>query len=126
MFEIDIELSDQNFDDLFNLNGSVYTFRWEARNNGQVRIQGNVTISGDQTNASIVGSTSNKKFAATFTSTQIKVYTDGVLIGTFNGSYGIDFDTIGNNVQQTAMREKQILLFPTALTDSECIALTTI
>jgi len=126
MWEADLEQSDIQFDDLFNISGSSAGSRWEARVNNQVRFQGGGYISGDNPNSTIVGTISSKKFGATFSASQIKLYTDGALISTFNGSYDTDYETIGNNIQGTSVIEKQILLFPSVLTESEMIALTTI
>ncbi len=60
------------------------------------------------------------------TPTQIKTYTDGVLKQTFNGSYNIaSFDQILIGMQNSGYETKQLLAFPSVLTESEMITLTT-
>ena len=67
------------------------------------------------------------KVALAFDGTNINVFTDGVKRGSWVASS--DWNTFGDlNLDNNPVRVnwKQLLVFPTALTDSECIALTTI
>jgi hypothetical protein len=82
----------------------------------------------------LVGSIDRLKKALVVTPTSIKLFEDGALrastTGTLN-SHIVDvvsttLSTTGNAPTQIASSWKQLLMFPTALTDSECIALTTI
>jgi hypothetical protein len=116
-----------NFNDMVIINISAGSnFRWETRANNDIRIQEGITLSGDAPNASIVGNVSNTKFGVTMTPTQIKTYTDGVLKQTFNGSYNIaSFDQILIGMQNSGYETKQLLAFPSVLTESEMITLTT-
>jgi len=65
-----------------------------------------------------------------FTSNQIKIFINGSVITTYNASVSpLDLNglivTYGS-ANRTSIVFSQLLLFPTALTDDECIALTTI
>jgi len=67
------------------------------------------------------------KVALSFDGTNINVFTDGVKRGSWVASS--DWNTFGNfklDNNPTRVNWKQLLIFPTALTDSECIALTTL
>jgi len=68
------------------------------------------------------------KIALKITASECKTFVDGVLDSTISLTTPFaSFDSIYRNTQ-TKLKDNlnQILLFPTALTDSECIALTTI
>ena len=131
-FNCNVTLDTQNqYRDLFAIYGSK-SFRVETRVNGQIRSQqSGMVVSGDNFNAQTIGTTSNTKFAITFTPSQVKIYVDGALVGTYNGVYEHDFNvlnvrnsnTLGAEVQ---LKYKKAMLFPTALTEQEAIDLTTI
>jgi hypothetical protein len=65
-----------------------------------------------------------------FTSNQIKIFIDGNAITTYNASVSpLDLNGVEitcGSAGRTSILFSQLLLFPTALTDSECIALTSI
>jgi hypothetical protein len=71
---------------------------------------------------------SNSKIAIRYTEDDFKIYQNGVLQSTISKSIGgyEDIFFMVNSGDDMKMPLKQFLLFPTALTDSECIALTTL
>jgi hypothetical protein len=77
--------------------------------------------------ASGVGS--NTKKAITYDGVKVRAYEDGVLVGTRDADKNrwdnlTDFDMTDGSLQM--VNWNQVLIFPTALTDSEAIALTTL
>lgn len=79
----------------------------------------------------IADTTQNRKMAVTWDSTSMNLYVDGVKRSSANTGYtfsvtldDVRFDNVGGG--NFLGKVKQTLLFPTALTDSECIALTTL
>ncbi len=116
---------------LYNDANSV-NLRLETRTNNQLYVQhSGVVSSGSNFNNLSLGSNSInfKKFAIYLTTTQFKIFADGNQISsTYNGSYNLDFDRIGfriyNNPVETLIKNKEIKLYNTALSDSELQALT--
>ena len=106
--------------------------RLETRTNNQLYVQHTgVVSSGSNFNNLSLGSNSInlKKIAIYLTTTQFKIFADGNQISsTYNGSYNLDFDRIGfriyNNLVETLIKNKEIKLYDTALSDSELQALT--
>jgi len=92
---------------------------------GFIGVGGNVeTTSHDQTN--------QNKIALLYTTSVAKLFINGSLINTdstsiptMSGMNRIDFSNYGGSVPFFG-NAKQVIYFPTALTDDECIALTTI
>jgi len=92
---------------------------------GFIGVGGNVeTTSHDQTN--------QNKIALLYTTSVAKLFINGSLISTdstsiptMSGMNRIDFSNYGGSVPFFG-NAKQVIYFPTALTDDECIALTTI
>ena len=116
-----------NFADLYKLAGSSTQLRLETRTNGGIYIQqGNMVTSGNNFNAYNLCPSTAKKICLTFSPTQVKAYVDGVLINTWDGSYTWDFTDLNIAMQSSTAAYNNTMLYPTALTDSECIALTTI
>ena len=114
-----------NFADLYKLAGSSTQLRLETRTNGGIYIQqGNMVTSGNNFNAYNLCPSTAKKICLTFSPTQVKAYVDGVLINTWDGSYTWDFTDLNIAMQSSTAAYNNTMLFPTALTDSECIALT--
>lgn len=68
------------------------------------------------------------KIALKITASECKTFVDGVLDSTISLPTSFaSFDLISRNMETKVKEElKQMILFPTALSDSECIALTTI
>ena len=132
-FEADLTLdTTNNFMDIVAFRGSSSTLRIETRTDSSVRVQQSEMItSGDSWNSATIGYTDNKKFAMTFTTSQVRLYADGSLVNTYNGAYSSDLVNIlfRNSTSlgvEAKTNFKQYILFTTALTNSECIALTTI
>jgi hypothetical protein len=77
-----------------------------------------------------VTQTDNNKFALSWGNGTIKFYMNGVLKLTESGTSPTGLDILrfsaGNSSLRFSGNLNQLLVFPTALTDSECIALTTI
>jgi hypothetical protein len=77
----------------------------------------------------VSGVGSNTKKAITYDGVKVKAYSDGVLIGSRDADKN-RWDNLTNfymtNGSLQMVNWKQLLIFPTALTDSECIALTTL
>jgi hypothetical protein len=69
----------------------------------------------------------NSKIAIKYTSTQFKVFRNGSLVLTTNKNIGgyVDIQFMESASFNLLMILKQFLIFPTALTDAECITLTT-
>lgn len=117
---------------LYDTAGST-NLRLETRTNSQVYIQQTgVVSSGTDFNSNTFGSnsTSFTKFAISGTTSQLKIYANGSLINTFNGTYVYDFDKIGfrlNNANvETIIKNKELRLYDTVLSDSEIQTLTTL
>ena len=77
----------------------------------------------------VSGVGSNTKKAITYDGVKVRAYSDGVLVGTRDADKNrwdnlTDFDMTNGSSQM--VNWNQVLIFPTALTDSECIALTTL
>jgi hypothetical protein len=66
-----------------------------------------------------------KKIALSIDGGNLKLFGNGSLLGTYEVTPTI-IEQLNWRVQSTKYSTKQFLLFPTALTDSECIALTTL
>ena len=71
------------------------------------------------------------KIAIKWSSEEAKVFIDGVLNKTYTGDASLDIQYFGFNAQYnggivSTIKMKQLAGFPTALTDTECIALTTV
>ncbi len=131
-FEADLTSdTTNNYRDIVAFTGSAKALRFETRTDDSVRVQTNMVTSGDNWNSATIGDVDNKKFALTFTTSQVRLYADGSLVSTYNGVYESDlYDILFVNSLSTGVETKtnfkQYILFPTALTDSECIALTTL
>ena len=116
---------------LYNDANSV-NLRLETRTNNQLYVQhtGVVSSGSDFNNLSLGSNSVNlKKIAIYLTTTQFKIFADGSqLYSTLNGTYNLDFDRIGfriyNNFVETLIKNKEIKLYNTALSDSELQALT--
>jgi len=120
-----------NFKDIVAFRGASKELRFETRTDNSVRVQSNMTTSGDNFNSATIGDTDNKKFAMTFTTSQVRLYADGSLVGTYNGAYSSDLVHIlfMNSTSlgvETKTNFKQYLLFTSDLSNDECITLTTI
>jgi hypothetical protein len=77
----------------------------------------------------VSGVGSNTKKAITYDGVKVRAYSDGVLVGTRDADKNrwdnlTDFYVTNGSLQM--VNWNQVLIFPTALTDSECIALTTL
>ena len=77
----------------------------------------------------VSGVGSNTKKAITYDGVKVRAYSDGVLVGTRDADKNrwdnlTYFDMTNGSSQM--VNWNQVLIFPTALTDSECIALTTL
>jgi hypothetical protein len=84
-------------------------------------------ISGVVTTEGEPAGLSNSKIAFLYTASSIKVYQNGALVLTVNksiGNYAAVYFMVNSSDDMT-MPLKQFLIFPTALTDAECITLTT-
>ena len=116
---------------LYNDANSV-NLRLETRTTNQLYVQHTgVVSSGSNFNNLSLGSNSVnlKKIAIYLTTTQFKIFADGSqLYSTYNGTYNLDFDRIGfriyNNLVETLIKNKEIKLYNTALTDTELQNLT--
>ena len=92
---------------------------------GKLRVYSNT----DSSFIDYVNST-NRKYAMVVNGTNVKFFTDGAEQWEYNGTN--QQDNLGaikfnyGHSDRTSTNWSQVLLFPTALTDSECIALTTI
>jgi hypothetical protein len=84
-------------------------------------IAGTITTEGEPAGLS------NSKIAFLYSASSIKVYQNGALVLTVNKSIGnyADIYFMVNSADDMTMPLKQFLIFPTALTDAECITLTT-
>ena len=71
------------------------------------------------------GITSAYKGVVTFDGTQYKHFANGALIATFNATSSAVLNTL-DGTATGVLPLKQMLIFPTALTEAECIALTTL
>jgi len=134
-FEADLTSdTTNNYRDIVAFRSSVSSnsLRLETRTDNSVRVQQSGMItSGDNWNSSAIGDTDNKKFAMTFTTSQVRFYADGSLVSTYNGAYSNDLNHIlfSNSTSlgvETKTNFKQYILFSEALTDAECITLTTL
>ena len=131
-FEADLTSdTTNNFKDIVAFRGPSKELRFETRIDNSVRVQSNMITSGDTFNSATIGDTDNKKFAMTFTTSQVRLYADGSLVSTYNGVYSSDLVHIlfMNSTSlgvETKTNFKQYLLFTSALSDNECIELTTI
>lgn len=115
-------------------NGGTY----ELINTGSTRIQLRVRLDGyrmyyQNTNGGsaypVAGSKTANKFCLAYDGLNYRLFIDGSLVNTYpsvgDTNWSFLMNTGGNGVYETLII-KQEVLFPTALTDSECIALTTI
>jgi len=132
-FEADLTLdTTNNFMDIVAFRGSSSALRIETRTDSSVRVQQSEMItSGDSWNSATIGDTDNKKFAITFTTSQVRLYADGSLVNTYNGAYSSDLVNIlfRNSTSlgvEIKTNFKQYILFNEALTDAECVTLTTL
>jgi hypothetical protein len=103
--------------------------RFTGNINGEVHSNGVLQTSGFA--ATGVTQTNNNKFALVWGNGEFRFYLNGVKtseLSISNSPVGMDILRFaqGNNSQRAYLNNKQIVLFPTALTDSECIALTTL
>ena len=131
----DLTGATESFRDVFALTGAGgISLRIERRVSNQYYIQrSSATInSGDDFNSYFDASMNDDtiKIAFKFSSTQLKLFYNGSLMQTFNGSYNFGFTAFkfrdgatGNNIIN---RNNKVLAFPTALSDEACIELTTI
>ena len=131
----DLTGATESFRDVFALTGAGgISLRIERRITNQYYIQrSSATInSGDDFNSYSDASMNDNtiKIAFKFSSTQLKLFYNGSLMQTFDGSYNFGFTnfkfrdgTTGNNITN---KNNKVLIFDTALSDDECIALTTI
>jgi hypothetical protein len=134
-FETDIQsdtsINYQEIIALYNDANSV-NLRLETRTTNQLYVQhtGVVSSGSNFNNLSLGANSINlKKIAIYLTTTQFKIFADGSqLYSTYNGTYNLDFDRIGfriyNNPVETLIKNKEIKLYNTALSDSELQALT--
>ena len=115
-------------------NGGTY----ELINTGSTRIQLRVRSDGYRmyylspnggSAYPVAGSTTANKFCIAYDGLNYRLFIDGSLVNTYpsvgDTNWSFLMNTGGNGVYETLII-KQEVLFPTALTDSECIALTTI
>ena len=120
-----ISISDGTNDNMVNIGFSRFT----GNINGEVISNGVLQTSGFA--ATGVTQTNNNKFALVWGNGEHRFYVNGVKTkesSISNSPVGMDILRFaqGNGSQRTFLNNKQILVFPTALTDSECIALTTL
>ena len=120
-----ISISDGTNDNMVNIGFSRFT----GNINGEVISNGVLQTSGFA--ATGVTQTNNNKFALVWGNGEFRFYVNGAKtseLSISNSPVGMDILRFaqGNGSQRTFLNNKQILVFPTALTDSECIALTTI
>jgi hypothetical protein len=86
-------------------------------------------VSNGGNNYSVTDITTNNKIALKYSSSSVDVFINGVKQasqsgGVFSNSISVITNVSGANSLYVNIKQK--LVFPTALTDSECIALTTL
>jgi len=123
--------------DLFALKlSSGENLRIESRTNDRFYVQcsSGVVNSGDSPNsyntASFAPSAGRAKILFTMTSAQLKLYYNGSLLETWDGSYNIDFNQFRSDVSQATTQLKnninQALILSSAISNQEAIDLTTL
>jgi hypothetical protein len=120
-----ISISDGTNNNMVNIGFSRFT----GNINGEVISNGVLQTSGFA--ATGVTQTNNNKFALVWGNGEFRFYVNGVKtkeLSISNSPVGMDILRFaqGNDSQRPFLNNKQLLVFPTALTDSECIALTTL
>ena len=123
--------------DLFALKlSSGENLRIESRTNDRFYVQcsSGFVNSGDSPNsyntASFAPSAGRAKILFTMTSAQLKLYYNGSLLETWDGSYNIDFNQFRSDVSQATTQLKnninQALILSSAISNQEAIDLTTL
>ena len=125
--------ADGNYNGWFFWNGSGYNRivlqRRGDSGRGQIEVRINNTTQASIISSSVITLEDNHKMLVRWDGNVFTFFIDGVNIGsdTSNDVYsGTDLNELASRPTYNAANIKQILLFPTALTDSECIALTTL
>ena len=118
-----ISISDGTNDNMVNIGFSRFT----GNINGEVISNGVLQTSGFA--ATGVTQDTNNKFALVWGNGEFRFYVNGAKtkeLSISNSPVGMDILRFaqGNGSQRNYLNTKQILIFPTTLTDSECIALT--
>jgi hypothetical protein len=120
-----ISISDGTNDNMVNIGFSRFTgnINGEVISNGVLQTSGFAAIGVTQTN--------NNKFALVWGNGEFRFYVNGVKTkesSISNSPVGMDILRFaqGNGSQRPFLNNKQLLVFPTALTDQEAIDLTTI
>ena len=111
---------------LFNSSADLISVRkYYGQQEGRLRFYSNLDV---QTISYL--DTSNKKWCMVVDDKEIKLYSDGSLKYTANlpsSHNGLDDITLQYGTsERTSTNYSSVLVFPTALTDSECIKLTTL
>ena len=125
--------ADGNYNGWFFWNGSGYhrivLQRRGDTGKGQVEVRINNTTQASIISSSAITLEDNHKMLVRWDNNEFTFFIDGVNIGsdTSTDSYsGTDLNELASRPTYNAANIKQAVLFPTALTDSECIALTTL
>ena len=110
-----------------NLDNAIYFEEYAGNNTFLLRKGGSTLLQSTPNYQDLRGS----KIAIKWSSQEAKMFIDGVLNNTYTGDASLDiqyfgFDNPYNGNIVSTIKMKQLLGFPTALSDVECIALTTI
>ena len=125
--------ADGNYNGWFFWNGSGYhrivLQRRGDTGRGQIEVRINNTTQASVISPSVITLEDNHKMLVRWDGNVFTLFIDGVNIGsdTSTDTYsGTDLNELASRPTYNAANIKQALLFPTALTDSECIKLTTL
>ncbi len=110
-----------------SLDNVIYFEEYAGNNTILIRKGGSTLLQSTPNYQDLRGS----KIAIKWSSEEAKIFIDGVLNKTYTGDASLDiqyfgFDNPYNGDIVSTIKMKQLVGFPTALTDSECIALTTL
>jgi hypothetical protein len=125
--------ADGNYNGWFFWNGSGYNRivlqRRGDSGRGQVEVRINNTTQASIISSSVITLEDNHKMLVRWDGNVFTFFIDGVNIGSDTSTdvySGTDLNELASRPTYNAANIKQALIFPTALTDSECIALTTL
>ncbi len=110
-----------------SLDNVIYFEEYAGNNTILIRKGGSTLLQSTPNYQDLRGS----KIAIKWSSEEAKIFIDGVLNKTYTGDASLDIEYFGfdnpyNGDIVSTIKMKQLVGFPTALTDSECIALTTL
>ena len=108
-----------------SLDNVIYFEEYAGNNTILIRKGGSTLLQSTPNYQDLRGS----KIAIKWSSEEAKIFIDGVLNKTYTGDASLDIEYFGfdnpyNGDIVSTIKMKQLVGFPTALTDSECIALT--